>query len=217
MFIGHFAVAFAAKPLVRPVSLGTLFIAAQFIDLLWPSLLLLGIERVEIKTGGYHGPPLAFVHYPVSHSLVAVIGWAVLLGALHFGLRRDRRAALVLGLAVLSHWMLDLLVHEPDLALAPGATPRVGLGLWWWPVPSLVFEIALFAAGVALYLRATRALDRTGTWSLWALVGFLLVIQLANSFGPPPPSVEAVAWAGQAQWLLVLWGYWVDRHRANTA
>jgi hypothetical protein len=213
LFIGHFAVAFASKKASPATSLGTLFIAAQFIDLLWPTLLLLGIERVAIKTGGYHGPPLAFTHYPVSHSLLAVVGWAVLLAATHYATRRDRRAAAVIAAAVLSHWFLDFIVHEPDLPLAPGATPKLGLGLWWWPTLSLAFELAVFAAGLWLYAHATRAVDRTGTWALWALVAFLLAIHLANSFGPPPPSVEAVAWTGHAQWLLVLWGYWLDRHR----
>ncbi|HEX6361785.1 MAG TPA: hypothetical protein VFZ93_02430, partial [Albitalea sp.] len=131
MFIGHFGVGFAAKRVAPAVSLGTLFLAAQFIDLLWPTLLLAGVERVEIRPGA--NPPLAFVHYPVSHSLVAVLGWAALIGGLHFGLRRRLRAALVVGAAVLSHWVLDLLVHEPDLPLAPGAA-RVGLGLWHWPL-----------------------------------------------------------------------------------
>jgi hypothetical protein len=214
MFIGHFGVGFAAKRVAPGVSLGTLFLAAQFIDLLWPTLLLAGVERVEIRPGA--NPPLAFVHYPVSHSLVAVLGWAVLIGGLHFGLRRHLRAALVVGAAVLSHWVLDLLVHEPDLPLAPGAA-RVGLGLWHWPLTELALELALFAAGVALYVRMTRSADRIGTWALWALVAFLVVVHVANILGPPPPDVAAVAWVGQAQWVLVAWGYWVDRHRFRQA
>jgi hypothetical protein len=208
MFIGHFAVAFAARKAV---------LAAQFIDLLWPTLLLLDLEQVQIKTGGYHGPPLAFTHYPISHSLLAVVGWSILIAAAHFAGRRSVRSAIVLAAAVLSHWFLDLLVHEPDLPLSPGGTAKLGLGLWWWPTLSLGVELALFALGLWIYVRATRPTDRTGTWALWSLAAFLLAIHLANSFGPPPPSVDAVAWTGQAQWLLVLWGGWVDRHRALRA
>jgi hypothetical protein len=217
MFIGHFALGFGAKRVAPSLSLGTLFLAAQWLDLLWPTLLLAGVERAEIKAAPYHGPPLAFVHYPVSHSLLAVLGWALLLGGVHFALKRERRAALWVGALVVSHWLLDLLVHEPDLPLAPGAAPKLGLGLWWWPLPELVLELGLFAAGVALYLRATRPADATGRWALAALVAFLVVVHLANAFGPPPPGIDAVAWAGQAQWLLVAWGWWVDRHRTIAA
>ncbi len=213
MFIGHFGVGFAAKTAAPKPSLGTLFLAAQFIDLIWPTLLLLGIEQVRIRPDGPPGPPLEFVSYPVSHSLLAVIGWSVLTGVIYFGLRHDRRGALVLGLAVLSHWLLDLVVHYPDLPIAPGAGPRVGFALWASPIPEMIVELAIFAAGLGLYLKSTTAADAVGRWGLASLVAFLLVVHLANSFGPPPPSVEAVAWAGQAQWLLVAWGYWVDRHR----
>src|SRR6186997_681775 len=128
MFIGHFGVAFAAKRPAPRVSLGTLFLAAQFIDLLWPVLLLLGVERVRIAPGITRVTPLDFEHYPISHSLLAVLGWAVLVGGAHFLLRRERRAALIVAALVLSHWVLDLLMHRPDLPLAPGATVLVGFG-----------------------------------------------------------------------------------------
>lgn len=213
MFLGHFAVGFGAKAAAPKVSLGSLFLAAQFIDLLWPTLLLLGIEQVRITPAHPPGPPLDFVHYPVSHSLLAVLGWSVLVGASYFYLRRERLGAWVMGLAVLSHWLLDLLVHYPDLPLHPGDSPLLGFALWSSPGIEMLLELGLFALGVGLYLRATRPLDRTGNWALAGLVAFLLVIHVSNSVGPPPPSVTALAWVGQAQWLLVAWGYWVDRHR----
>lgn len=213
MFAGHFAVGFAAKRAAPQVSLGTLFLAAQFIDLLWPSLLLLGIERVRIEPGITAMTPLDFVHYPVSHSLLAVLGWAVVLALVHFALRRRRRDALVVGAAVVSHWILDALVHRPDLPLYPGDSPRVGLGLWQSVPGTLLLELSLFAAAVWLYFGTTRARDATGRWAAWGLVAALLVIYLANAYGPPPPSVEAIAWVGQAQWLLVAWAYWADAHR----
>ncbi len=213
MFLGHFAVGFGAKAAAPKVSLGSLFLAAQFIDLLWPSLLLLGLEQVRIAPEHPPGPPLEFTHYPFSHSLLAVLGWSVLIGGVYYLLRRERRGALVMGLAVLSHWLLDLLVHYPDLPLYPGASPRLGLMLWSLPEIEMIFELGLFVLGIGLYLRVTRPVDRAGKWTLAGLALFLIAIQVSNSLGPPPPSVTALAWVGQAQWLLVVWAYWVDRHR----
>jgi hypothetical protein len=213
MFAGHFAIGFAAKRAAPQVSLGTLFLAAQFIDLLWPTLLLLGVERVRIEPGATAMTPLDFVYYPVSHSLLAVCGWALVLAVAHFALRRRRRDALVVGAAVVSHWFLDALVHRPDLPLYPGDSPMLGLGLWNSVAGTLLVELSLLAAGVWLYLCTTRARDATGRWATWGLVAALLAIYLGNAFGPPPPGIEAIAWVGQAQWLLVAWAWWADAHR----
>lgn len=214
MFIGHFGLGFGAKRAARRVSLGTLFLAAQFIDLLWPVLLLLGVERVRISPGITTVTPLDFEYYPISHSLVAVLGWAALVGGGHFLLRRQSRAALVLAALVVSHWFLDLVVHRPDLPLAPGAGRLFGLGAWSSLPLTLAIEVPTFLLGVWLYARTTVAKNGRGSWGLWALVAFLLVIYAGNLFGDPPPSVAAIAWLGQLQWLLVLWAYWLDRHRA---
>ena len=213
MFIGHFGIGFGAKSAAPKVSLGSLFLAAQFIDLLWPTLLLLGIERVRIVPGATAVTPLIFEHYPVSHSLLAVLGWAVLVGCVYLALRRERIGALVLGVLVLSHWGLDALVHHPDLPLYPGSASVVGLEAWSSLPVTLAIELPLFALGLWLYTRATSPADATGRWGLVALVVFLLLIYAGNLFGPPPPSAEAIAWAGHAQWFLVLWGYWIDKHR----
>jgi membrane-bound metal-dependent hydrolase YbcI (DUF457 family) len=213
MFIGHFAVGFGAKSVAPKVSLGSLFVAAQFIDLLWPTLLLLGLERVRIEPGATVVTPLAFEHYPISHSLVAVAGWALLVGGVYLLLRRDRRGALVLAALVLSHWVLDAVVHRPDLPLYPGSATLVGLEAWSSLPVTLLIELPLFALGVWLYCRATSARDAAGRWGLWGLVVFLLLVYAANLFSAPPPSTTAIAWAGQLQWLLVLWGYWVDKDR----
>ena len=223
MFLGHFGIGFGAKAAAPKVSLGTLFLAAQFIDLLWPTLLMLGVERVNIRTDGAQYPPLDFVYYPFSHSLLAVLIWAVLLASVYFAIRRSRAGAVVLGLAVVSHWLLDLIVHHPDLPLYPpvlpniGASPLLGFEVWSSPIFEMVLELSIFALGVWLYLRTTRAVDVTGKWAVWSLVAFLVAIHLGNTFGPPPPSITALAWVGQAQWLLVAWAYWVDKHRTQTA
>ncbi len=213
MFIGHFGLAFGAKAAAPKVSLGSLFLAAQFIDLLWPTLLLLGIERVEINARVGQGPPLDFVHYPISHSLLMVVGWALVVGVAYYRFRRSRRGALVLAAAVISHWVLDFIVHHPDLPLYPGSVQLTGLGLWSSPLTTMIIELGILAGGLWLYVRTTKATDTTGTWALWTLVAFLVVVHLANSFGPPPPSIAALIWVGQAQWLLVAWAYWVDSHR----
>lgn len=213
MFLGHFGAAFALKPAAPKVSLGTLFLSAQFVDLVWPVLLLTGAERVEIVPGITRLVPLDFVHYPITHSLLGALGWAVLISLVYAVVRKHRAGAIVCGIAVLSHWVLDLLVHRPDLPLMPGESVRLGLGLWNHPAVAIALESTLFVAGLWLYLRATRASDRTGTWALVGLVAFLGLIHIGNIFGPPPPSSQAIAWVGNAQWLFVIWAYWIDRHR----
>ena len=213
MFIGHFAVGFAAKPVTGKLSLGTLFLAAQFLDLLWPTLLLLGIESVQISPGATKLVPLEFLHYPVSHSLLAVLVWSALFGLLIYQRRRVTVPALICAGLVSSHWFLDALTHQPDLPLIPGFDTRIGIGLWNYPAIAIGLELLIFAIGIILYLRSTQAIDRAGTIGFWSLVVFLLLVYLGNLLGPPPPSVNAIAWTAQAQWLLVAWAYWLDRHR----
>lgn len=216
MFLGHFGAGFAGKALAPKASLGSLFLAAQFIDLLWPTLFALGLEQVQIAPGATKVVPLDFVHYPISHSLVTVLGWALLVALIYYALRRHPRSSWVLGALVVSHWLLDLIVHRPDLPFYPGG-PKVGLGLWSSLGGTIAVEGALFAIGVWLYVRTTCARDSAGRWALWTLVAFLLVIYAASLFGPPPDDVRTIAWLGQAQWLLIAWGYWVDRHRVTRA
>jgi len=216
VFVGHFAVAFGAKRAVPAVSLGTLFIAGQLADLVWPLLVIAGIERVGVQPGLTVVTPLDFIYYPFSHSLLSAAAWAVAFGAAYIGLRRaTAQTGAVLALVVISHWVLDALTHRPDMPLTVSAgSARVGLGLWNSLPGTIAVELLLFAAGLWLYTRATRARDRIGRLALRGLVAFLLVIYAANLFGPPPPSGMAAAWSALAMWLLVAWGYWVDRHRA---
>lgn len=214
MFIGHFAVGFAAKRAAPAVSLGSLFLACQLADLVWPVLVLAGVERFEIRPGITVVTPLDFVHYPWSHSLVALLLWGAALGLAYRLLRRGSwTGSLVLGTLVVSHWVLDFVSHRPDMPLTWTGPQRLGLGLWNSLPATLIVELILFGAGVALYQRATIPKDKTGTFAFAGLVAFLLAIYVANLFGPPPPSVAAVAWSALAMWLLVAWGYWIDRHR----
>ena len=215
MFIGHFAVGFAAKRAAPSVSLGTLFVACELVDLIWPVFLLAGIERVRIDPGNTAFTPLDFISYPWTHSLLLTAAWAVLFGLLYLSIRKDARGAIVVGVVVLSHWFLDLLAHRPDLPLVPGGAVY-GLGLWNSVPATLIVEGLLFAAGLAVYLRSTRAKDRAGAIGLWALVVVLIASYLGAAFGPLPPSVEAIAWTGLAGGLMTgVWGYWLDGHRES--
>jgi hypothetical protein len=213
MFLGHYGVAFAAKRAAPRTSLGTLTFAAQLLDELWPIFLLLGLERVRIVPGLMAANPLDFVHYPISHSLATAAGWALLVGAGYFAVRRYGRGAWVAGVAVLSHWFLDAPMHRPDLPLWPGSSMLVGAGLWNSIPATLVIEALVFAIGLGIYLRTTRARDRVGSWGLWGMVAVLVVIYLSSFFGPPPPSERALAVTTLGLWLFVPWSYWVDRHR----
>ncbi|HEX2197894.1 MAG TPA: hypothetical protein VHG88_04630 [Burkholderiales bacterium] len=216
MFIGHFAVALAAKRAAPELSLGTLFLAAQLADLVWPTLVLLGIERFEVRPGITAVTPLDFIYYPWSHSLTAMAFWGVALAVTWVAVKRGTpMAAIVIMAVVVSHWLLDWITHRPDLPLTIGGEERYGLGLWQSMGGTLALEGALFAVCLVFYVIGTRALDRMGRWGFWGLVVFLLVVYLASLFGPPPPSETAVAWSAQAIWLLVAWGYWVDRHRTH--
>lgn len=219
MFIGHYAVAFAAKKPAPRVSLGTLFFAAQFIDLLWPMLLLLGLEHVRIDPGNTAFTPLDFYDYPISHSLLTVMGWALAFGLVYFALRRQAKAAVILGLCVVSHWILDLITHRPDLPLAPGSEIYGGFGLWNSIAATVLLEGALFALAVILYARSTTAKDRTGDYAFWGLVAFSVFLYVGNVLGRenPPPTTQALALFGLSQWLIVPWGYWIDRHRTMRA
>ena len=212
MFIGHYGIALAAKKLAPRASLGTLFFAAVLVDLAWPTLLLAGIEgaRIDASLGG--ATPIVFSHYPWTHSLLAVCVWALALAFAHFAWRRERRVALVLGALVVSHWVLDAVVHRPDLLLMPGGHWAIGFGLWRSPVATLIVELGVFAFGVLLYLRATAGARR---WPLAALLICLVAAYVASVFGAPPPSIEAVAWVGQAQWLIVFAAFAIDRPGAR--
>ncbi len=211
MFLGHYGVAFAARRAAPRTSLGTTIFAAQFLDELWPVLLLLGLEQVRIVPGLMAASALDFVSYPISHSLATALGWGVLIGALYFAVRRYGRGAWVVGASVASHWLLDAPMHRPDLPLWPGSATLVGGGLWNSVAVTWLVEGLLFATGVALYVRGTRARDRVGSWGLWAMVA-LLAVAFAGG-GSAPPSERALALMTLSLWLFVPWGWWVDRHR----
>ncbi len=213
MFIGHFAIGFGARKADRLIPLGTAFIAVQFLDLLWPVLVITGIEQVEVDVGNTAFTPLNFTHYPYSHSLLASMFWSLLFGTVCYLIYRSSRTAMIAGTLVFSHWILDLITHTNDLPLSPWSDIKVGLGLWDSIAGTMVVELGLFLTGVYLYTKSTIARNRKGNLLLYSLVIFLLVTYLANIFGPPPPSGRDVAIVAFSMWLLVGWGYWIDRNR----
>jgi hypothetical protein len=217
VFLGHYAVAIGAKRVAPRASLGTLIAAAAFLDLVWPVLVLLGLERVAVAPGATAFTPLDFEHYPISHSLVMSVVWGAAFGGAYFLVRHDLRAAAVVGLLVVSHWFLDAIVHRPDLPLTLGGDARVGLGLWNSIPATLAVELAMFAVGVWLYVGATRARDRIGSVGFAAFALFVLVIYAGAAFGPPPPSAAAIAWSDMGQWLVVALAAWIDAHRSVSA
>src|SRR5690348_7050880 len=174
MFIGHFAVAFAAKKAVPRTSLATLVAAAQLLDLIWPVLVLLGLETVRIDA---EAPSpflhLRFVRYPWSHSLAMAIVWGIVFAIAYRAKTGSTRGAGIVGVLVVSHWVLDWVTHQPDLQLAPGVATRVGLGLWRSPGATIAVEAVLFVVGLAVYARTTRSRDRAGRWGFWGFVAFL--------------------------------------------
>jgi hypothetical protein len=212
LFLGHFGVAFAAKKAAPKTSLGTLVLAAQFADLLWPLLLLAGIEKVRIVPGLLPVSPFDFTYYPISHSLVAQIGWGALLDIIYFAVKRNAQSALLVGALVPTHWLLDFIAHRPDMPIYPGG-PKFGLGMWKSLPFTLIVEFLIFAAGIALYVSATRAKNTTGKWAFWSLATLLGVLYLGSVFGPPPPNSHALALSALAIWLTVPWAAWADRHR----
>jgi len=217
MFIGHYAVALASKRIEPRLSLGTTVLAAQLADLAFPVFLVLGLEHVRIDPAATPVTPLDFYDYPFSHGLAALVAWGVVVGAIVYLTRRSwRPAALVAGIVV-SHWFLDLVMHRPDLPLAPGTGARFGLGLWYSLPSTLVVESTCFLVGIWIYLRSTGPRDRTGRLALIGLLVFLPAVWLGALLGPPPPSEGAFTATLFAVWLTVAWGYWIDRHRTVTA
>jgi membrane-bound metal-dependent hydrolase YbcI (DUF457 family) len=213
MFIGHFALSFAAKHYVPRVSLAALFGAAAFADLLWPVLVAAGAEIVRITPGATVMTPLDFVSYPYSHSLLMLAIWGLLFGWIGSRALHDQGVFLVLFALVVSHWVLDFVTHRPDMPLYPDG-PKLGLGLWNHPFLERAIELAMYAVGIWIYLRATRPRDRVGRWALFTLVAMLLIVYLASS--APPPSITALwvaALAGGG--LTIMWAYWADTHRTS--
>lgn len=221
MFIGHYGLAMALKRAEPRVSLGTLFVAVQLVDIAWGATILLGWERVAIHPGWTAATPLQFTYYPITHSLLAAGLWAAAAAAAWYtwptrDTSRHGRAALIIGLAVASHWFLDAVVHIPDLPLAGGDSTKVGLGLWNSIPLTFTVELGLLGLGLALYLGGGSR--KHAVRPAWA-IGFTVVLAAAyigTTLGPPPPSVPAVGVGALVMLIsLAAIGGWIDRARAG--
>ena len=213
MFIGHFAVGFAAKRAAPRVSLALLMATVAWADILWTVFLLLGVEHARISPGDTKYTPLNLYDYPWSHSLLMLVIWGALLGGIYWLIRKDVTEAWAVGACVVSHWVLDWVTHRPDMPLYPGG-PNFGLGLWNSVAGTMLVEIAMYAAGVCVYMQATRAKNWVGRYIAWTFVAMLLLVFVADRFSPPPDSMKEVAQTGVIATLItVTWAWWFDRNR----
>ena len=218
MFVGHYAAAFAAKA-VRPVlPLWLLFVAVQLVDFVWAVLVMTGVEKIRIIPGYTPANPLDLYHIPYSHSLVAGIVWSIAFGVLYLLAKRGagtKLSALVLGLAVFSHWITDLLVHKADLPILYGA-PKLGFGLWDYFWLSQILEIGLLVLAFIWFLRVTQARSRWGALAPWCLLAAMIALQTGQHTLEPPGDSVAFAAQGLVVFsLLAVLAWQVERTRTG--
>ena len=212
MLVGHVAAGLAVKCAEPKLSLGTTVLAAFAADLLLFIFLIAGIENIRVVPGVASNRFMGDI--PYSHSLLMGAVWAVLLAGVYFLVRRYRRGAWFLGAAVLSHWVLDVISHRPDMQFAPGVHAAVGLGLWNSPAATWVVEGGLWALALFWYVRATRARNKFGIFFFWAGGTVLTLVWLNNITAGIDPNPARAGWNGLIFFsLIVAWAYWMNRLR----
>ena len=217
MFVGHLALALAAKRAVPKASLGWLMAAVTALDLVWPLFLLAGIEHVRVSGGATAFNPLVFDSYPWSHGLLMALLWGTLLAVLGRSRGLSPRICYWLLGLVVSHWVLDFLTHAPDMPLWPGRSPRFGLGLWSSIPGTYVIEGAMWVAGIVLYLQGRRATRWIGPAAFWSFVIVCTVMWATGPWSPPPPSERFLAWFTLVGWIILPWTALADRYYTPTA
>jgi len=216
MFVGHCAVALVAKRAEPTINLGTFVFAAMFADFAWCVFMLLGVEHVQFKSGMGAGNYFYATNIAMSHSLLMDAVWATLLGSVYLLWRHFPRGALILFLVVLSHWLLDVVSHRPDMPIAPGMHAHVGLGLWNSIPATLLVEGGFWSLAIILYVRVTRPKSLTGNFVFWSGVVLLTLVWFSNIAGPPPQNPKAAPFASLIVFsMTVAWAYWVNRVRAS--
>lgn len=217
MFIGHYGVAFAAKPVRKPIPLWLLFIAVQWLDVVWSVLVMLGVEKLRIVKGFTEANSMDLYYMPYTHGLLGALALSVALGGIAILFLRDRKAATfaVIAGAVFSHWLLDLIVHVPDLPLF-GDSMKVGFGLWRHIWLSLPLELVTLFAGATVYARYAPSEGRFGDIALWTYVALLAAVQIYGQFGVDPSTPVAEAQTALAAYLALAAGAaLVDRARTQ--
>jgi hypothetical protein len=214
MFVGHYGVSFAVKSIDKQVPLWLLFIAVQFVDVLWAIFILTGIEKVRITPGITATNPLDLYYMPYTHSLLAALLWSGLgLIAYRFVGRGTSYAAFLFAAAIFSHWVLDLVVHRPDLPLYDDAH-KVGFGLWNYPAPALALEASLLFGGIFLYLRSSKPVSIIGKFGVPVFGIGLLLVQAMVFFGAPPTSPAAAALTALVSYVVLAGiAYWLEKKR----
>jgi hypothetical protein len=217
MFVGHYGPSFAIKSIQPSIRLWVLFIAVQLLDVGWSVLVMLGVEKARIVPGITASNPLDLYYMPFTHSLVAAFAWsvaAIILSRLLLGVR-DWSAGLWVGAAVFSHWVLDFVVHRPDLPLYDDAA-KVGLGIWNYPIIALALEALLLFGGMIMYLKRTRPLSTLGRLGPPIFGVLMLAIQCYIFFGPPPASPVAAAVTALVSYVVfAAVAHWLDRNRED--
>jgi membrane-bound metal-dependent hydrolase YbcI (DUF457 family) len=215
MFIGHFGLSFAAKKAAPKVSLATLFVATQFVDILWPLLFIFNVETVAITPGYTKSNAFEFIHYPYTHSLFMGLMWGIIVGFLYYLIKKDKRGSIVIGLCVLSHWFFDVIVHAADLPISPFGNSKVGFGLWNYVAASFILETVIFFSGSFIYTSMTKAINKKGSWGLWSLVTLLILISLSNTFGPAPKQADVTLFASLLvlMAIIIIGAWWIDKNR----
>ena len=211
MFIGHYGVSFALKRADPTLSMGLLFLAVQLLDVLFSVFVLAGVEKMRIVPGFTAYNPYDLYFMPYTHSLVGAAAWSLLVAGAWLLLdRREVAAAILMGAAVFSHFVLDVPVHTPDLPLMGEASPKLGFGLWNHRWAALGLELACLGVGLIVYLRSTRSASKRARWLSATVIGVLVIVAVLTPFFPAPPSgaafaVQALVWyavlAGTAEWL----------------
>jgi hypothetical protein len=211
MFVGHLAAALASRTASRGTSLVWFVAAATLVDLIWPLMLLAGVERVRIDPGNTAFTPLAFDWYPWSHSLLMGIGWGMALGALSRRFGVAPAAARLIGALVVSHWVLDFVTHRPDLPLWPWPDGVYGLGLWRSIPGTFAVEGIIWIVALAMFLRVRRPRGIQGQMALWSFVLVSTVLWASGPFSPPPPNPRALALFALIGWITLPWAWWIER------
>jgi hypothetical protein len=206
MFVGHYSCSYAGKALDRTIPLWVLFVAVQFLDFVWSVLILLGIEHVRIIPGFMAASALDLYDMPYSHSLVGALALSIMGGILSNLVWK--KSGLIVGLAVFSHWILDLVVHAPDLVLY--GSHKVGFGLWNYFWPEFVIEIGLLLVTMLWYLSGVSS--PIAKRRVWILFGILIAFQCVDKFGPPPGSAHQAAGSALAAYtVLAALAAWTDK------
>ena len=216
MFVGHYAVSLALKKFEKRASLGILFLAVQFVDILFFPLVILGVERMNLVENFTQSTHFELVYMPYSHSLVASLLWGGLAYALfRWVIIKNHSVAVVVGLAVFSHWVLDLIVHTPDLPLLGDSSLKLGFGLWNNSIATYSLEAILLLGSLWIYLKSTKALSTGGKYGMTVFVVVLLLINILNVFGPfGDESQLALAISAVASYLVfAAIAFWLDRKR----